>query len=75
MRFEENPNFEKEIGEQVRQVVVEAANEVARTHSGRPESEISGALIAAAGRRGLPDFKPPDTIVRAISEGKPPEFR
>ena len=74
-RFELNREHLKELGEEVARAVEEAANEVAHTHSGKPESEVRSALEAALANRGYSHSEPPDEIVRQIAGGNPPEYK
>lgn len=68
--FEMNPNFEEEIGRQVRQVFQKVFDAVFRRYAGQPVAEVSAALECEFAREGVTITDPELTQqATAISEG------
>lgn len=74
-RFEPNEKGIKQIGKDIAKAAADAGNEVGKSHSGKPETEIRSALQAAMAKRGYKRFEPPDDMVRRIASGSPRQFR
>lgn len=68
--FEINPNFEDEIGRQVRQLFQKVFDAVFTRHAGQPVSDIRAALESDFAREGVTITDPELTkYATAISEG------
>jgi hypothetical protein len=74
-RFEPNEKAIKQIGKDIAKAAADAGNEVAKSHSGKPEKEIRAALQGAMAKRGYERFEPPGDMLRRIAGGKPRRFR